>query len=164
MSVDPNRNNAGANDLVRGSGAASGFALPPQRNITSGNSGNSSNRGDSLVDLLDRVLDKGVVIAGDIKINLLDIELLTIKIRLLIASADKAREMGIDWWAHDPQLSSKAQQQQQQLDVERENKELRKRVEELESRMNRLLASSGGAGGERSRSALPASARRARTE
>src|SRR5437660_5684621 len=60
---------------------------------------------ESLVDILDRVLDKGVVIAGDIAINLVDIELLTIKIRLLIASADKAREMGINWWEGDPWLS-----------------------------------------------------------
>jgi hypothetical protein len=58
-----------------------------------------------LADVLERVLDKGIVIAGDIQINLLDIELLTIKIRLLIASADKAREMGIDWWQNDPFLS-----------------------------------------------------------
>ena len=58
-----------------------------------------------LSDVLERVLDKGIVIAGDIQINLLDIELLTIKIRLLIASADKAREMGIDWWQNDPFLS-----------------------------------------------------------
>ena len=55
--------------------------------------------------MLERVLDKGIVIAGDIQINLLDIELLTVKIRLLIASADKAREMGIDWWQNDPFLS-----------------------------------------------------------
>jgi hypothetical protein len=54
-----------------------------------------------LADVLERVLDKGIVIAGDIQINLLDIELLTVKIRLLIASADKAREMGIDWWEGD---------------------------------------------------------------
>src|SRR3954454_321355 len=97
---------------------------------------------DSLVDLLDRVLDKGVVIAGDISISLLDIELLTIKIRLLIASADKAREMGIDWWAHDPQLSSNAHRQQQKLDGDRENRELRRRVSELESRLNDLLGAS----------------------
>jgi hypothetical protein len=58
-----------------------------------------------LADVLERVLDKGIVIAGDIQINLLDIELLTVKIRLLIASADKAREMGIDWWQSDPFLS-----------------------------------------------------------
>ena len=58
-----------------------------------------------LADVLERVLDKGIVIAGDIQINLLDIELLTIKIRLLVASADKAREMGIDWWEGDPFLS-----------------------------------------------------------
>jgi hypothetical protein len=65
-------------------------------------------RGDSLADLLERVLDKGIVIAGDITINLLDIELLTIKLRLLVASVDKAREMGIDWWEHDPRLTSSA--------------------------------------------------------
>ena len=59
-----------------------------------------------LADVLERVLDKGIVIAGDIKIDLLDIELLTIRIRLLVASADKAREMGIDWWQNDPFLSS----------------------------------------------------------
>ena len=58
-----------------------------------------------LADVLERVLDKGIVIAGDIQINLLDIELLTIKLRLLVASADKAREMGIDWWSGDPFLS-----------------------------------------------------------
>src|SRR4051794_25621502 len=95
--------------------------------------------GDSLIDLLDRVLDKGVVIAGDISINLLDIELLTIKIRLLIASVDKAKEMGIDWWAHDPQLSSDARRQERKLDADRENKQLRARVEDLESRLNLLL-------------------------
>jgi hypothetical protein len=60
----------------------------------------------TLADILERVLDKGIVIAGDIQINLLDIELLTIKLRLLIASADKAREMGIDWWQGDPFYSS----------------------------------------------------------
>jgi hypothetical protein len=62
----------------------------------------------NLADILERVLDKGIVIAGDIKINLLDIELLTIKLRLLVASVDKAKEMGIDWWEHDPSLSSAA--------------------------------------------------------
>ena len=62
----------------------------------------------NLADILERVLDKGIVIAGDIQINLLDIELLTIKLRLLVASVDKAREMGIDWWEHDPALSSAA--------------------------------------------------------
>ena len=61
-----------------------------------------------LADVLERVLDKGIVIAGDIQINLLDIELLTVKIRLLIASADKAKEMGIDWWQGDPFLSGRS--------------------------------------------------------
>jgi hypothetical protein len=62
----------------------------------------------NLADILERVLDKGVVIAGDIQINLLDIELLTIKLRLLVASVDKAKEMGIDWWENDASLSSGA--------------------------------------------------------
>jgi Gas vesicle protein len=64
-------------------------------------------RGTSnLADVLERVLDKGIVIAGDIKINLLEVELLTIKLRLLVASVDRAKEMGIDWWEHDRALSS----------------------------------------------------------
>ena len=63
---------------------------------------------ESLADILERVLDKGVVIVGDVKVNLLDIELLTIKLRLLVASVDKAKEMGIDWWEHDPSLSSRS--------------------------------------------------------
>jgi hypothetical protein len=62
----------------------------------------------NLAEILERVLDKGIVIAGDIKINLLDIELLTIKLRLIVASVDKAREMGIDWWEHDRTLSNAA--------------------------------------------------------
>jgi len=74
-----------------------------------GQQGSSAN----LADILERVLDKGIVIAGDIKINLLDIELLTIKLRLLVASVDKAKEMGIDWWEHDPSLSSRAHSPQQ---------------------------------------------------
>src|SRR5206468_2072695 len=61
----------------------------------------------SLADLLERVLDKGIVIAGDVQVNLLDIELLTLKLRLLIASADTAKSMGIDWWEHDQELSSR---------------------------------------------------------
>jgi Gas vesicle protein len=63
-----------------------------------------------LADVLERVLDKGIVIAGDIQINLLDIELLTIRLRLLVASADKAREMGIDWWDGDPFLSRRGRE------------------------------------------------------
>ena len=94
--------------------------------------------GTGLVDVLDRVLDKGVVIAGDVKINLLDIELLTIKVRLLIASADKAKEMGIDWWAHDPELSSKSKGQQQRLESDKESKALRERVGKLESKLDAL--------------------------
>lgn len=81
----------------------------------------------NLADILERVLDKGIVIAGDIRIDLLDIELLTIRIRLLVASVDRAREMGIDWWEHDPTLSSG------QRDVVEENRRLRRRIGELEA-------------------------------
>ncbi len=86
----------------------------------------------NLADILERVLDKGIVIAGDIKVNLLDIELLTIKIRLLVASVDRAKEMGIDWWENDPMLSSRAKEEQDG-ELEEENRRLRKRVRELES-------------------------------
>jgi gas vesicle protein GvpA/GvpJ/GvpM family len=76
-----------------------------------------------LADVLERVLDKGIVIAGDIQINLLDIELLTIRLRLLVASADKAREMGIDWWQGDPFLTGR-----------REHSRLEDRLRKLEEK------------------------------
>lgn len=90
-----------------------------------GGSGSSAN----LADILERVLDKGIVIAGDIRINLLDIELLTIKLRLIVASVDKAKEMGIDWWEDDPALSSSARKRE----LARENKRLQARIAELEA-------------------------------
>ena len=96
-------------------------------------------RGEGLADVLERVLDKGVVIAGDISVNLLDIELLTIKIRLLIASADKARELGIDWWSHDPHYSSLAQKGPRKgKDYAAENRQLHERIARLEARLDRL--------------------------
>ncbi|CAL9388831.1 gas vesicle protein [Streptomyces sp. enrichment culture] len=82
----------------------------------------------SLADLLERVLDKGVVIAGDIKIDLLDIELLTIRLRLFIASVDTAKKAGIDWWETDPALSSRAARDA----LAEENAQLRARLEALE--------------------------------
>jgi hypothetical protein len=81
----------------------------------------------NLADILERVLDKGIVIAGDIQVNLLDIELLTIKLRLIVASVDRAKEMGIDWWEHDPTLSSRSSE------LAEENRELRQRVSALEA-------------------------------
>jgi hypothetical protein len=80
-----------------------------------------------LADILERILDKGIIIAGDIRVNLLDIELLTVKIRLLVVSVDKAQEMGIDWWQNDPMLNSAAEQ------LVEENRELRARIDRLES-------------------------------
>ncbi|MFB7711784.1 gas vesicle protein [Streptomyces sp. NPDC056105] len=82
----------------------------------------------NLADILERVLDKGIVIAGDIQINLLDIELLTIKLRLIVASVDKAKEMGIDWWEHDPALSSRSRDE---LPLAEENRRLRSEIEAL---------------------------------
>src|SRR5687767_8587230 len=86
----------------------------------------------NLADLLERVLDKGIVIAGDITLCLGEIELLQIKIRLLIASVDKAREMGIDWWQHDPALSSAA------MKAADERGQLAERVDRLDSMLASL--------------------------
>ncbi|AJE84083.1 gas vesicle protein GVPa [Streptomyces albus] len=83
----------------------------------------------NLADILERVLDKGIVIAGDIKIDLLDIELLTIRLRLFVASVETARKAGIDWWETDPALSSRAARDE----MEQENRMLRERLEALES-------------------------------
>ena len=66
----------------------------------------SPTRSHGLVEILDRVLDKGLVIAGDIKINLANVELLTIQVRLLVCSIDKAEQIGLNWWRHDPRLSA----------------------------------------------------------
>ncbi|MFD8914672.1 gas vesicle protein [Streptomyces sp. NPDC059575] len=96
----------------------------------------------NLADILERVLDKGIVIAGDIQINLLDIELLTIKLRLLVASVDKAKEMGIDWWEHDPALSSRARGEGQPSLAD-ENRRLREEIDAL--RQERELAEAGEA-------------------
>ncbi len=83
----------------------------------------------NLADILERILDKGIVIAGDIKIDLLDIELLTIRLRLFVASVETARKAGIDWWETDPALSSKAARSE----LREENDRLRERIEALES-------------------------------
>lgn len=78
----------------------------------------------NLADILERVLDKGIVIAGDIRIQIADIDLLNIKIRLLVASVDKAEQMGINWWQQDPYLSNKARE----TELEKENNALKKRL------------------------------------
>ena len=96
----------------------------PSRSAPPYAQGSSAN----LADILERVLDKGIVIAGDIQINLLDIELLTIKLRLLVASVDKAKEMGIDWWEHDPSLSSRSRGEQS---LAEENRRLRAEIDAI---------------------------------
>lgn len=102
-------------------------------------------QGANLADLLERILDKGIVIVGDVRVNLLDIELLTIKLRLLVASVDRAREMGIDWWEHDPSLSSGAR------DLEAENRRLRERIGELEAARTDAKPVSAGSRSNRTR-------------
>jgi hypothetical protein len=102
----------------------------------------------NLADILERVLDKGIVIAGDIQINLLDIELITIKLRLLVCSVDRAQEMGINWWESDPTLSVEPREEKVQfraeIEHESENGALAARVERLEQ-----LLEDGKRGGSR---------------
>ncbi|SPF06568.1 gas vesicle protein GvpJ [Streptomyces sp. MA5143a] len=130
-------------------------APTPSRAFTPyGGQGSSAN----LADILERVLDKGIVIVGDIKVNLLDIELLTIKLRLLVASVDKAKEIGIDWWEHDPALSSRASRSDARLSLEEQNARLREEVRELRGRLEEPPAElplSASGSSERRRAADP---------
>jgi hypothetical protein len=92
----------------------------------------ASQRGATLVDVLDRVLDKGLLIAGDVKISLAEVELLTIRIRLIVCSIDKAQEIGLDWWKHDRHLAPGKET------LSAENEALRKQVRLLERRVASL--------------------------
>src|SRR5579859_2131527 len=89
-------------------------------------------RSTGLVDVLDRVLDKGLVVAGDIKVSLAEVELLTIRIRLIICSLDKAQEVGLDWWKYDPHLAPGKQP------LLAENVELKKHIRLLERQVAML--------------------------
>jgi hypothetical protein len=110
----------------------------------SGRPAQSRSDSTNLAELLERILDKGIVIAGDISISLVDIELLTIKLRLLVASVDKAREIGVNWWESDPWLRSRSDQQA----VEGPSRpELDHRLERLEAAVERLAAARSGKGG-----------------
>jgi hypothetical protein len=97
------------------------------------------NRSHGLVDILDRVLDKGLVIAGDIKINLANVELLTIQVRLLICSIDKAEQIGLNWWRNDPRLSTSAPGSATQLAA---NADLDARLERIERQLTALAGKS----------------------
>ena len=96
--------------------------------------------------MLDRVLDKGLVVAGDIKVSLAEVELLTIRIRLLICSIDKAEQIGLDWWKYDHHLSPGKQA------LSAENEDLKKQIRSLE---RKLLARPGGARPSHTRSSWP---------
>ena len=97
-------------------------------------------RPPGLVDVLDRILDKGLVIAGDIKVSLANVELLTLQIRLLVCSIDKAEQIGLNWWRYDTNLTTRAER------AEAENVELRLRLNELEQEIRNLAAANVGAG------------------
>lgn len=88
----------------------------------------------TIVDVLEKILDKGVVIAGDISVGIADIELLTIRIRLIVASVDKAKEMGLNWWETDPYLNSEAADRHTKS-LEEMNDKLQKRIESLENKL-----------------------------
>ena len=104
---------------------ANDFSPPPSRH------------GAGLVDVLDRVLDKGLVVAGDIKVSLAEVELLTIRIRLMICSIDKAEQIGLDWWKYDRHLSPGREQ------VMQENLELREQLRVLERRLETATKATG---------------------
>ena len=89
-------------------------------------------RPPGLVDVLDRIIDKGLVIAGDIKVSLANVELLTLQIRLLVCSIDKAEQIGLNWWRYDTNLTTRAER------AEAENVELRERLSELELEIKKL--------------------------
>ena len=97
-------------------------------------------RPPGLVDVLDRILDKGLVIAGDIKVSLANVELLTLQIRLLVCSIDKAEQIGLNWWRYDTNLTRRAER------AEEENSELRERIVELERLVRQLSAPPTAAG------------------
>lgn len=96
-------------------------------------------RPPGLVDVLDRILDKGLVIAGDIKVSLANVELLTLQIRLLVCSIDKAEQIGLNWWRYDTNLTTRAER------AEAENVELRERLSELELEIRKIAAGSAAA-------------------
>ncbi len=112
-----------------------------------------SSRPPGLVDVLDRILDKGLVIAGDIKVSLANVELLTLQIRLLVCSIDKAEQIGLNWWRYDSNLTTRA------AVAEAENTELRERVAALERELGQLSAppreveTAAARGGSKSRAA-----------
>ncbi len=103
-------------------------------------------RSQGLVDVLDRILDKGLVIAGDIKVNLANVELLTVQVRLLVCSIDKAEQIGLNWWKFDSALSG----QEDVPKLQSENAELRQRVRQLESRLDTLTGVLGESGEDQS--------------
>jgi hypothetical protein len=105
-------------------------------------------RPPGLVDVLDRILDKGLVIAGDIKVSLANVELLTLQIRLLVCSIDKAEQIGLNWWRYDTNLTTRAER------AEAENVELRERLSELEQEIKKLGATARVAGNEPARSTV----------
>lgn len=108
------------------------MTVTPTRSTAESRRITTATQGSTLADVLERVLDKGIVIAGDISVSVGSTELLSIRIRLLISSVDKAREIGINWWESDPYLNSNSQQ------LLEANQQLQSRIESLESELRSL--------------------------
>jgi Gas vesicle protein len=115
-------------------------------------------RPPGLVDVLDRILDKGLVIAGDIKVSLANVELLTLQIRLLVCSIDKAEQIGLNWWRYDTNLTTRAER------AEAENVELRERLSELEQEIRKLGAAARVPGDEPVAATRRVTTRKAKTK
>ncbi len=128
------------NQGISGNSGNSGYAgyagqpVAPSRASGGSRQVVSSSGTTNLADILERVLDKGIVIAGDITVSLGKVELLSIKVRLIVASIDKAQEIGIDWWRSDPALSSQARQMQMQ------NEQLKSRLDHVEEQLKSISA------------------------
>jgi hypothetical protein len=131
MATDPNTSNLNPNVVQSG-------RLPQRQGV---GQLHPAQEPSNLADILERVLDKGIVIAGDIQVNLLDIELITIKIRLLVASVDRAREMGINWWESDPTLSVEPREERVEFRAEFERDSEKAELEARIERLERMLES-----------------------
>ena len=127
--------------------------MPDLNRMSPSSLSSGSSHNASLVDILDRVLDKGLVVAGDIKISLAEVELLTIRIRLLICSIDKAEQIGMDWWKYDWNLAPG------RPGPTRENEALKKQVRLLERKVAALAKAQGGGSGRRRSDSMERSTR-----
>ena len=120
----------------------------------------SPSRNHGLVEILDRVLDKGLVIAGDIKINLANVELLTVQVRLLVCSIDKAEQIGLNWWRYDPRLTTAADASLGAGEAARLPSGVEDRLARIESAIERLAAAQNETSGSEEKKSASGKSRR----